>query len=57
MAKNKFLSLSKLIEYTDLFTQSMDNKDASVLQNAKTYTDTSVAQKSQVQIITWEADD
>lgn len=30
---------------------------SSALFSAKTYTDTAVAQKSQVQIITWEADD
>lgn len=34
-----------------------DNGDSSTLEESKTYTDNAVAQKAQVQIITWGADD
>lgn len=34
-----------------------DTGDATTLESSKTYTDNAVAQKTQVQIITWEADD
>ena len=34
-----------------------DAGDESVITTAQSYTDSAVAQKSQVQIITWEADD
>ena len=34
-----------------------DTKSASTLEESKTYTDNAVAQKSLIQIVTWEADD
>lgn len=67
MAK-KFLSLEKLEEYDALIKEDIVGYASAALTSAKShsdtnlatsknYTDTSVAQKSQVQIITWGADD
>ena len=68
MSTKKYLSLDRLEEYDALIKEKIDNGDSSILTDAKTYTDglidenktyvdNAVAQKSQVQIITWEADD
>ena len=64
----KYLSLERLEEYDALIKAKIDSGDESILTDAKThsnenlataqtYTDNAVAQKSQVQIITWEEND
>lgn len=68
MSEKKYVSLNRLQEYDILIKGKIISGDESTLSNAKshadnnlatakTYTDNAVAQKTQVQIITWEADD
>ena len=68
MAMKKYLSLDRLTEYDALLKAEITEADEEILTSAKThadnnlaaaqlYADNAVAQKSQVQIITWEADD
>lgn len=68
MATKKYLSYDGLEQYDDLIKNEITTINASTLSDAKshsdnnlataqTYTDNAVAQKSQVQIITWGADD
>lgn len=64
----KYLSLDRLQEYDALLKQEIVDGNDTVLTSAKshsndnlatakTYTDNAVAQKSQVQIITWGEND
>lgn len=66
--QKKYLSLDGLEIYDDLIKVEITNSNASTLLDAKShsdanlataqeYADNAVAQKSQVQIITWGADD
>lgn len=60
--KNIFATKAEVNDKSDAshnHDSSYDSKGAAntALENAKTYTDNSIAQKSQVQIITWEDDD
>ena len=66
--ENKYLSLDGLTEYDTLSKEKMMSigtaallsaKEYSdtTLTNAQNYTDNAISQKSQVQIITWGADD
>lgn len=68
MAVKKYLTLDRLEEYHILSEQNIIDKDNKVLSlanthsdnnltTAQTYTDNAVSKKSQVQIITWGADD
>ena len=68
MAVKKYLSLDRLQEYDALLKGEIAENDEATLTSAKshsdanlataqTYTDNAVAQKSQVQIITWEEND
>ena len=68
MSVKKFLSLDGLQEYDALLKEEITENNTEILSSAKThsdnnlvtaktYADNAVAQKSQVQIITWEADD
>lgn len=68
MAEIKYMGYESLKVYDALIKDEIVNKDAVVLSSAKshsdenlitakTYTDNSVAQKSQIQIVTWEVDD
>lgn len=68
MATKKYLSLDGLTEYDALIKTEIDTiasntlesakqNDITIEDNCKTYTDEVVAQKAQVQIITWGADD
>lgn len=68
MAIKKYLTLDRLEEYHILSEQNITNKDDKILSLAnthsdnnltvaQTYTDNAVSSKSQVQIITWGADD
>ena len=64
----KYLSLEGLQNYDDLIKEEITSANTTTLSSAKSYSDTNlstaksytdnaVAQKSQVQIITWGADD
>lgn len=64
----KYLSLDRLQEYDALLKGEIAENDEATLASAKshsdtnlataqTYTDNAVAQKSQVQIVTWEEND
>lgn len=66
--ENKYLSLDGLTEYDALNKEKMTNIGAAAILSAKeysdntlataqAYTDSAVAQRAQVQIITWGADD
>lgn len=68
MAMKKYMSLDRMAEYDALIKEEIADSDATTLASAKThsnnnlataktYTDDAVAQKSQVQIVTWEAND
>lgn len=64
----KYMSLERLQEYDDLIKTEISEADTATLESAKShsdanlaaaqvYADNAAAQKSQVQIITWGADD
>ena len=68
MAVKKYMSLERMEEYNDLIQAFINSGDSSTLSSSKsysdtnletaqTYTDNAVAQKSQVQIITWGDED
>lgn len=68
MTTKKYLSLEGLQNYDDLIKEEITSSNSTTLSSAKshsdsnlstakTYADNAVAQKSQVQFITWGADD
>ena len=55
--KNTFATKTEINANLTAAQSYADNKDSLVLESSQTYTDNAVAEKSQVQIITLEAND